>query len=90
MKKFIVACAVVLSAGLFASCGDTNYCYEITTTYSLLGVTYTDVNFRWCTSNDLKANEADIKAGLKELGLSEDAIKISSKRSGKSQDDCHK
>ena len=30
MKKMIIACAVVLAACL-SSCGDTNYCYEITT-----------------------------------------------------------
>ena len=90
MKKFIVACAVVLGAGLFASCGDTNFCYEVTTTYSLLGVETTTVDYFWGTSNELKAYEADIKAGLKQLGLSEDAIKMSSKRTAKSQDDCHK
>ena len=90
MKKLIVACAVVLSAGLFASCGDTNFCYEITTTYSLLGVETTTVDYYWGTSNDLKAYEADLKAGLKQLGLSEDAIKMSSKRTGKSQADCKK
>ena len=90
MKKFIVACAVVLSAGLFASCGDTNHCWEITGTATVLGMEISNTDYHWCTSNELKAYEADLKAGLKQLGLSEDAIKMSSKRTAKSQDDCHK
>ena len=35
MKKMIIACAVVLAACL-SSCGDTNYCYEVTTKFPTL------------------------------------------------------
>lgn len=91
MKKFIVACAVVLSAGLFASCGDTNYCYEITATAEVPIVgTITQTSYSWCTSNEIKAAEADLKTALVNMGASEDAIKLSSKRTNKSQADCHK
>lgn len=90
MKKFIVACAVVLSAGLFASCGDTKYCYEITATATVLGTQISESSYAFVTSNEIKAAEADLKALLVRMGASEDAIKLSSKRVNKSQDDCHK
>ena len=90
MKKFIVACAVVLSAGLFASCGDTNYCYEITASATVLGVEISETSYSWCTSNEIKAAEADMKQMLINMGASEDAIKLTSKRTNKSQADCHK
>ena len=90
MKKFIVACAVVLGAGLFASCGDTQYCYEITATANVLGMEISETSYSWCTSNEIKAAEADLKKTLVNMGASEDAIKLSSKRTNKSQADCHK
>lgn len=90
MKKLIVACAVVLGAGLFASCGDTNYCYEITATANVLGLEISETSYEWCTSNSIKAAEADLKKTLVNMGASEDAIKITSKRTSKSQSDCHK
>ena len=33
MKKIVIACAIVL-AGVLSSCGNTNYCYELTTEVS--------------------------------------------------------
>ena len=89
MKKFIVACAVVLSAGLFASCGDTNYCYEVTITVNVLG-SHSDTEYFWGTSNELKAYEADLKKRQADLGIDENTIQISHKRTSKSQSDCHK
>lgn len=88
MKKFIVACAVVLSAGLFTSCGDTQYCYEISTTYSILGIETTTTNKQWCTKNEIKSYEASAKEAAVKLGASEDAIKVSSKLTGLSKDEC--
>ena len=88
MKKLIVACAVVLGAGLFASCGDTNYCYEITTTYKVLGVETSATTKNWCTSNDIKTAEANAKQTLIDMGISEDVISVSSKRTGLSQAEC--
>ena len=84
MKKFIVACAVVLSAGLFASCGDTNYCYDITMTAGPLSLNY---KF-WGTSNDLKAYEEDLKQTQIKLGVDENTIQMSHKRNGLSQAEC--
>jgi hypothetical protein len=88
MKKLIVACAVVLGAGLFASCGDTNYCYEITTTYKILGEEISTTTKSWCTSNDIKTAEANAKQTLIDMGISEDVISVSSKRTGLSQAEC--
>lgn len=88
MKKLIVACAVVLGAGLFASCGDTNYCYEITTTYTILGQQLSNTTRAWCTKNEIKSYEASAKEAAVKLGASEDAIKVSSKLTGLSQNEC--
>ena len=84
MKKLIVACAVVLGAGLFASCGDTNYCYDVTMTIGSLSTSYNV----WGTSNDLKAFEENMKQTQVNLGIDENTIKFSHKRNGKSQAEC--
>ena len=52
MKKFVIACAVIL-AGVLSSCGDTNYCYEVTATINVLGTTVSQTFYVWGTSNDL-------------------------------------
>ncbi|MBQ7672458.1 MAG: hypothetical protein IJS49_05210 [Paludibacteraceae bacterium] len=88
MKKLFVACAIVLSAGLFASCGDTQYCYEITTTYTILGQQLSNTTRAWCTKNEIKSYEASAKDAAVKLGASEDAIKVSSKLTGLSQNEC--
>ena len=63
MKKIVIACAVIL-AGVLSSCGDTNYCYEITQKYSLLGVETSTTNYVWGTSNELDATIDEIEASL--------------------------
>ena len=85
MKKLFISCAVVLAAGLFASCGDTNYCYDVTMT---IGSMSTTTPF-WGTSNDLKAFEQNMKNTQKSMGIDENTIKITHTRNGKSQADCH-
>lgn len=87
MKKLAIVCAVVLAAGL-SSCGDTNYCYEVTTKVTVLGVQNTTTTYYWGTSNDLKTYEQSIKDTQAKLGFAEDAITISSTRTTKSQSDC--
>ena len=88
MKKIIIACAVIM-AGVFTSCGDTNYCYEVTTkengTIELSTTTY-----HWCTSNELEAIKADLKETQKNMGIAEDKITITAVRTNKSEGDCHK
>ena len=88
MKKIIIACAVIM-AGVFTSCGDTNYCYEVTTkvngTIELSTTTY-----HWCTSNELEAIKADLKEAQKNMGIAEDKITITAVRTNKSEEDCHK
>lgn len=87
MKKMIIACAVVLAASL-SSCGDTNYCYEVTTTVTILGNPTSTTTLFWGTSNELDAYKEDIRKGQETLGISKDAIEITAKRTGKSQSDC--
>ncbi len=84
MKKLIVACAVVLGAGLFASCGDTNYCYDVTMTIGSLSTSYNV----WGTSNDLKAFEENMKQTQVNLGIDANTITFTHKRNGKSQAEC--
>jgi len=88
MKKFAIACAIVLAAGL-SSCGDTNYCYEVTTSYNLLGQTISATSYVWTTSNEIDASAEQIKKNLAATGvISEDAITVDYKKANKSQDDC--
>ena len=88
MKKIVIACAVIL-AGVLSSCGDTNYCYEITQKYSILGVETSATHYVWGTSNELDAAIDELEASLKAMGLSEDAYTVTYKKSNKSQEDCH-
>lgn len=88
MKKLAIVCAIVLAAGL-SSCGDTNYCYEVTQTYKIGTLETSTTNLWWGTKNDLKSYEQTLKEELKKSGISEDIITITSKRANKSQSDCH-
>ena len=88
MKKIVIACAVVL-AGVLSSCGDTNYCYEITQKYSILGVETSATNYVWGTSNELDAAIDEIEAMFESMGLSKDAYSIEYKKANKSQEDCY-
>lgn len=89
MKKIVIACAVVL-AGVLSSCGDTNYCYEITQQYSVLDSEHITTTYMWGTSNELDAMIDDIEASLEAMGLSKDAYTLTYKRAtNKSQEDCY-
>lgn len=88
MKKMIIACAVVLAACL-SSCGDTNYCYEVSATVTVAGLSNTATSYVWGTSNDLDAAIAATEAQLEQAGISKDMYKIDYKRTSKSQSDCY-
>mgnify|MGYP006874347426 CR=1 FL=1 len=88
MKKFAIACAIVLAAGMMTSCGDTNYCWEITTTVTVLGTPVSTTGYWWGTKNDLDTHKQELKDAQKQMGIAEDAITIDSKKASKSQDDC--
>ena len=89
MKKMIIACAVVLAACL-SSCGDTNYCYEVTTKLpTLTGGTHEEIIYLWTTSNELDAWKEQYIKTKEAIGISKDAIKITAKRTNKSQSDCY-
>ena len=89
MKKITLACAVVL-AGIFSACGDTNYCYELSYSYTLLGHEVSATSYVWGTSNELDAAIAEVEATLDGLDIPKDAYSIKHKRLNKSQSDCHK
>lgn len=88
MKKFVIACAIIL-AGVLSSCGDTNYCYEVTATINVLGTTTSQTFYVWGTSNDLEASMAELDADMEAAGISKDSYKIEYKRANKSQSDCY-
>ncbi len=88
MKKFVIACAVIL-AGVLSSCGDTNYCYEVTATINVLGTTTSQTFYVWGTSNDLEASMAELDADMEAAGISKDSYTIEYKRANKSQSDCY-
>lgn len=89
MKKFALALAVVL-AGVFTSCGDTNYCYEVTETLNIMGVSTTIVEYVWATSNEIDAAIAELETEIiEEYGLSKDALKVTYKKINKSEADCY-
>ena len=88
MKKLIIACAILM-AGIFTSCGDTNFCYEITTKFTVLGWERTITTVEWITSNELDARIDEIKKDLVEkYGLSEETIVVTYQKLNKSQADC--
>ena len=87
MKKMIIACAVVLAACL-SSCGDTNYCYEVTVKTNVLVETST-THYFWGTSNELDAFKDELRKGQEAIGISKDAIEITAKRTSKSASDCY-
>ena len=87
MKKMIIACAVVLAACL-SSCGDTNYCYEVTVKTNVL-VEASTTHYFWGTSNELDAAISAAEAELEKAGISKDMYKIDYKRTNKSQSDCY-
>lgn len=89
MKKLAIVCAIVLAAGL-SSCGDTNYCYEVTATYKISGWEKTETTLWWGTKNELKSYEQTVKDITAKIpGVTEETITITSKRANKSQSDCH-
>ena len=88
MKKIAIACAVIL-AGVLSSCGDTNYCYEITQKYTILGQEFSAVTYVWGTSNELDATIDEIEASLEMLGVSEDAYSVTYKKMHNSQSECN-
>ena len=89
MKKMIIACAVVLAACL-SSCGDTNYCYEVTTKLpTLTGGTYEEKIYLWMTPNELDAWKEEYIKAKEAISISKDDIKIKAKRTSKSKSDCY-
>ena len=83
MKKVIIALAVVLSAGIFTSCGNTEACYEVTVKYGTMSLS----GYFYGTGNELETYKKNLKDTYQALAGNED-LKITSFRSMKSKDDC--
>ena len=92
MKKIIFASAIVL-ASILSSCGDTSYCYELTATITIDGVKTSSSTYIWATSNELDAEIAKTKQEyapiLSEMGLPQNALKLTYKRTNKGANDCY-
>lgn len=87
MKKFAIACAVVMATAFsLTSCGDTQYCYEVTTTYTLLGQQLTTNYNLWCTSNELDAMIKEKETAFEKLGYKD--MKTTYKKNNNSKSDC--
>lgn len=87
MKKVIIAvAAMVCSLGFMTSCGDTKTCWEITETYSILGVSQSATVYVFGTRNDVDAAIAEAEKELNSLGVGE--LTITKKHVSKSQSDC--
>lgn len=78
MKKLFYGAALMFAALTFTSCGNTEMCYKVTTTYKLLGEEISTVEYLWVTKNQLKDAEADAKEALEAIGISKDAIEVTS------------
>ena len=55
-----------------------------------MGLETSYTNYYWCTSNEIKSFEADMKKTLVSMGASEDAVKITKKMTTRNESDCHK
>lgn len=83
MKKLVIAMAVVLSAGLFSSCGNTERCYEVTVKYGNTALT----GYYYGTGNDLETYKKNLKDAYSAFA-GNDELKITSIAAWKSKDDC--
>ena len=83
MKKVIIALAVVLSAGIFASCGNTEGCYEVTVKYGEISST----GYFYGTGNELETYKKNLKDTYQAIAGNND-LKITSVATWKSKDDC--
>ena len=92
MKKLVVFCAVILSATILTSCNnDPNAprCWEVTMTINVFGLPMTTTQYVWCSENELESEKQAIKDQQTQAGVTEEFITITSKKSSKSQSDCH-
>lgn len=88
MKKMVIACAILM-AGIFTSCGDTNFCYEITTKFTVFGLESSITTVEWITSNELDARIDEIQKDIiEEYGLNEETVVVTYQKLNKSQADC--
>lgn len=78
MKKLFYGAALLCAVLSFSSCGNTEMCYKVTTTYELAGKEYSSSSYVWITKNQIKDKEAEAKEFLTAMGIDEDIIKVTS------------
>lgn len=81
MKKLIIAVAVVLTAGLMTSCGNSEKCYQIKATSGENVVT----SYVWGTKADVDVAKEKLSATMTLIGAD---VKFTTKAVSKSQEDC--
>lgn len=83
MKKFAIACAIFM-AGLFSSCADTNFCYEVVIKYEVENMEISQKVYVWTTKNELDAEIDLIEKDYKKYG----DVDITYSITGDSMEDC--
>ena len=81
MKKLIIAVAVVLTAGLMTSCGNSEKCYKIQATSGENVVT----TYVWGTKADVDVAKEKLSATMTLIGAD---VKFTTNAVSKSQEDC--
>ena len=85
MKKMFIAVAIVLTAGIMASCTGEG-CYKLTGKYELAGFSKEEVVYVYGDGEDIDLAKKNLKATIEKLGGS---AKITQVKVAKSEDDCH-
>ncbi|MBQ7209822.1 MAG: hypothetical protein IJS05_02860 [Paludibacteraceae bacterium] len=84
MKKLIIAVAVLMgSVTLTTSCGNTEACWDVAYTYSVLGVSQSAHVYVYGTKNDVDAKIEEIKNQVQEGDIT-----FTRKKIDKSKSDC--
>ena len=86
MKKMLIAVAIVLTAGIMASCNQGEGCWQITGKYSVAGVEMTQTTYVYGQGEDVDLAKKNLKATIEKLGGTAQITQI---RVAKSKDDCH-
>jgi len=90
-KIFYYIAIIVLSFGVFTCCenNDTKqYCYEITASTTIEGITITESKSLWCSAGEIKSIKNEYKELFTMLGARDKDIKFTSKRTNHNESDC--
>ena len=86
MKKMLIAAAIVLTAGIMASCNKGEGCYKLTGKYQIAGVSAEQTLYVYGDGEDIDLAKKNLKATIEKLGGD---AKITQVKVAKSEEDCH-